>query len=463
MHVLSLLINRSKSLHDQEIPLDGLVLLFGANSSGKTSVLEAISQILGSEMEVRIDPADYDSRVVHGMVEFDLPGVATGKEPDAELFRRLICGEYENGTSWKWLDDDAAELLRGEKEEDARQYLVERLVEASTSGSGDDRLLVAEEAFRSLVFVASPLQCSIVVDGSRFTKSRSARAAAARIVAAGGDPDDVLGSLARSVGEGATFELGSVRMSFLSPVPRPPVWMAISGALPAVVPLDAEPQSLNIELRDSLPRVHDNVWLHALEPASPLVTGHFVVVDHDPFEMAPEWESDGYRADPWLETPVLDDGHEGATDLPEFVFGYDKREWYRVRHSPLETAELVAKRANEIVPSFVSEQGEIVIEILPVAAWLSEPARVRVRFVEGGHGDPHDIDVLGAGTARWVAASVRLACRQLATAARVVVDAEGNTVTDRGEANRIIDQAAATHLTPPAFASNPSTLTRSTS
>ena len=27
--------------------------------------------------------------------------------------------------------------------------------------------------------------------------------------------------------------------------------------------------------------------------------------------------------------------------MPEFVCGYDKREWYRVRHSLLETAELV--------------------------------------------------------------------------------------------------------------------------
>jgi hypothetical protein len=55
-----------------------------------------------------------------------------------------------------------------------------------------------------------------------------------------------------------------------------------------------------------------------------------------------------------------------------------------------------------------------------------------IATVAGAQEDRRDIDVLGAGTARWVAASVRLACQQLATSARIVIGADGNPVTNPG-------------------------------
>jgi hypothetical protein len=160
-------------------------------------------------------------------------------------------------------------------------------------------------------------------------------------------------------------------------------------------------------------------------------------------------EGDGYRADPWLE--ALDD--KGVARRAEFVDSYAE-EWFRVRHSLLATAELIAQRATEIAPTFVSEQGEIAIEILPIAAWASQPARLRVRFVDQNL-VWHDIDVLGAGTARWVAASVRLACQELATASRVVIDAERKLVTNPDEANRIIKEAENDRTIPSCFRFDP--------
>jgi hypothetical protein len=133
-------------------------------------------------------------------------------------------------------------------------------------------------------------------------------------------------------------------------------------------------------------------------------------------------------------------GREGGVVSSRFS-EYDQHDWYRVRRSLLATVKVIAETANKIAPGFVSDQGTIDIEILPVAAWASEPDRVRVVFVEDSDGERRDIGVLGAGTARWVAAAVRFACQQLRTAARLVLDPDGAPVTDPREANRIIEQA----------------------
>jgi hypothetical protein len=308
VHVSGLFVEQCKSIHDQEIPVEGLVLLFGANSSGKTTVLEAISDIVGSGVEARFDPADQYSRVIMGVVEFDLPGAGLGREPDTELFRALICGEFGDGTSWKWLDDDPPELLRGATIEDAKAYLVESLVRPGVSGGDDDRLVVAEHAFRSLTFVAAPLSCQIEIDLSRFAESATARAAAERITSMGGHPDDILLRLARSVEIGGTFEFAHVRQPPFSSGSGPSAWTAISSALPVVVHLDAETGSLNLELRNALPRIYNNVWLHAFDPTEIEESGGFRYGPIEPFQMGLKWESDGYQADEWLET--LD--HEGV-------------------------------------------------------------------------------------------------------------------------------------------------------
>src|SRR6516162_2945251 len=123
VHVSKLFVEQCKSIEEQEIPLEGLVLLFGANSSGKTNVLEAISEVLGSAFNSRYDPAG-DSLQIMGLVHFDLPRADMRREPDAEIFRALICGEYEDGTNWPWLGGDDAELLHGETEEEAIQFHV---------------------------------------------------------------------------------------------------------------------------------------------------------------------------------------------------------------------------------------------------------------------------------------------------------------------------------------------------
>ena len=47
-----------RSIREQWLPADGLVVLFGPNSAGKTSVLEAAVELLGAASSRRIDPGE---------------------------------------------------------------------------------------------------------------------------------------------------------------------------------------------------------------------------------------------------------------------------------------------------------------------------------------------------------------------------------------------------------------------
>src|SRR5947208_16481169 len=81
-------------IQQQELPASGLVVLFGANSSGKTSVLEAVEEILTRNRRRRFDPAQGQGEVpTSGYVWFELDGANVPGNPDAELHRSLKTGE----------------------------------------------------------------------------------------------------------------------------------------------------------------------------------------------------------------------------------------------------------------------------------------------------------------------------------------------------------------------------------
>src|SRR5580704_5783993 len=104
------------------LPLDGLVVLFGSNSGGKTTVLEAAGQLLGSEGHLRRDPGDDggDPYAV-GHVWFDLPGANLPTFEDHRIMRDLLAGKHlADGHPWSFLDSEASELLADATFEDIR-------------------------------------------------------------------------------------------------------------------------------------------------------------------------------------------------------------------------------------------------------------------------------------------------------------------------------------------------------
>lgn len=80
-------------------------MLFGPNSVGKTSVLEAVEQLITRAEIRRAYPADQWDVYADGSVFFDLSEADIPDSPDSETHRWLLCGESSDEQAWDWLGD----------------------------------------------------------------------------------------------------------------------------------------------------------------------------------------------------------------------------------------------------------------------------------------------------------------------------------------------------------------------
>src|SRR5580692_1010140 len=111
MRILGIAIEEFRSIRSQWLPADGLVVLFGPNSAGKTSVLEAAVELLRAGSHLRTDPGLLEDVWAQGSVSFTLPGAGISGSADAELYRALLSGARSRGRAWDDLASGAADLL----------------------------------------------------------------------------------------------------------------------------------------------------------------------------------------------------------------------------------------------------------------------------------------------------------------------------------------------------------------
>lgn len=449
MRLLRIDIDRFRSIKDQWLPANGLVVLFGPNSAGKTSVLEAVAEVITEAGELRSDPGQVDSEDVMGSVTFVLPDAGSTGTEDARTFASLLSGEQarpsmfgESTYPWPWLGETQRPSLQKAKAtaSRARAILTAALAEAGSAGTARDRKLLARTVFNpgSVFFTASSVSTSMAV--YRPAMPAAAIRAAHRIAAAA-EHDDPLRKIAVELDSELVGHVGHVGggAGYLN---------KLTSALPPVILLDGDHESLSAELFRAVRVVHNRLWLVAAKLVSADPWPAYAV---DGFEIEPGQDRDRYVVDAWLESRT-DNGEPGIPDM----FGpYWEGDWYRVRHSVLAAARLIEAEANRIAPSFVRSLGTIGIEVLPVAVWGASGHRVRVTFAERGDDEPRDLRVVGAGTARWAAAAVRLACRRLEAGKQIVVDEAGAPVT--GDArSEVIRHARSEALTQTAVRLEPS-------
>jgi hypothetical protein len=222
---------------------------------------------------------------------------------------------------------------------------------------------------------------------------------------------------------------------------------SLAAALPPVIWLDADPESLSKDLRVALRVIHDRLW-NSL-PAGRHEPGTATAAEKprgrrvDDFLIESDMPSgEQYEVDRWLEGQ----SETGETETASLFSPYREGDWYRVRHSILAAACVIEEEANRVAPSFVRDQGRIGVEVLPVSVWGSVPHRVRAIFTEHGAVEARDLSVTGAGTARWVASAIRLACRRLEAGEQVVTDDSGTRVDDPETAETIIKDKRDTPL-----------------
>src|SRR5262249_6731000 len=149
------------------------------------------------------------------------------------------------------------------------------------------------------------------------------------------------------------------------------------------------------ELDRALPVIHDALWEIAPEVIS---EEPFRVESWDEFAMHGDAERSGerYTIDDWLEV-------RSETREPGLLDSYNPSGgggWSPVWERVLAAARLIEQEANRVAPSFVQDQGEVGIEILPVSLWGGGRSRIRATFRMRDN-EPRDLRVLGAGTARW--------------------------------------------------------------
>jgi hypothetical protein len=415
--------------------------LVGANSAGKTTVLEAVADLLSGNGELRTDPGDRSDPWVGGSVTFDLSLTASPGSEDQLIFRDLLVGRYGPGPGadtpvppFSALDPDVAELLAGSPLQDVTDYLISALVSAGTAGTPEDRRCLAKAVFLDPLFVTDFRYVVLCVELRRLDEG--ARGSALRIADVEGSDPDWLRSLAKSLASG---RLGYV--ATVSDQARPLLqnWVR-------VVKLDTDPERLASEVEAALPILHNRLWQLEEPPGTS---------DDDskaPWELAdrvvdeflitsPGTDTNYLDPDPWVESLV--DTPDGEQIVTGTLFGpYDAGDWHRVRRSLLAVAEIVSSASNEFAPAFVQEYGQINVEVLPMTVWAPNHNRVRVTVQENkGESPPRSLRVVGSGIARWVAASVRLACQRLQTAERTVADPAGRLLVTSDERNAVISTA----------------------
>jgi hypothetical protein len=444
VRLLQVNISGFRSIADQKLTGEGLVVLFGPNSAGKTSVLEAAQQLITRAEIRRVDPADPLEVYADGAVFFDLPAADAPGSADAETYRWLLCGEHSDERVWDWLGDGTSERIRHADLGEVREYLADRLAGSGAAGTLADRAMLARGLFSPCAVFFVVHDGGIVLLVRTSSLPADAVEAAARIADAAGDDDPLQETAAHLLAH------GSARVAVLADDIE--VRKRLGAAFPPVIVLDGDPESLSAELVRFLPRIHDRVWnLHlARTPISGMPGAWFGDVDDFLMDVGTT-SGASYEADPWLEG-LSEDGEPFVAGL----FGaYDKASWYRARHSILAVARMIEGEANRVAPSFVRGQGSIGIEVIPVSVWGSGPHRVRATFIEPD-GERRDLKVIGAGTGRWVAAAVRLACRRLEAGRQVVTGVGQTTVSEMDEVRQIVRAARQSPLTQTAVRLEPS-------
>ena len=344
---------RSVALFSLEQPLDlmGLTVLFGANGSGKTNILEAIAGLIdavarpeGLRGAIRVDRRRPDEGHYPGFLVVEFDRWRDDDQPDRQILWTLFTNPGVEGVL---LDEDSwrsvPETVRDQLDEmrkgfpspcpstaalgTAMRLWAQAMAAAGTAGQPHERRTLAR-ALLAQCLLDLPTGLPMVVPARL---PEDARRAATAIDAAGGAAgwDDPLWDAAHSVTR----------------------W------------LDAERP---VSMRASYPRA----------PQRGL--GEFVVDDVG-------------RAlgDVWVVNADTDGLHDDLRAALSSV-----------------AVEALAEEANRLLPSFVGTQGEIVLELRPdgdgvdVALWEHD-------------GTASGIDVLGRGVARWVAIALRAAARRL--------------------------------------------------
>lgn len=414
MRILDVYVDSFLSTEGIQFECGPLTLLFGANSTGKTTLLEALRLLFASSTATHGRLADPLSsadepvvRVVVALDEADLPG-----SRDSELLN-LALRQFLSTNIDEVEDEVRSAEVSLMPNAGLRRAFIDRVAE-DCEGLDNGPVLreFAERLLDGIGLGFLPGQIDLV---SRPRIEPDLEQAVAQLAL---NADNRYGSL---IGE--PFDAGEVLL--LNNVDIDDRWH------PHVVDVELEPADLPIETMGVIEELHQRL----LAPPVELESDDPEFVDGEGADSAfPPDYFDTLLKDPWLsrDEPALlealvEDSH---------VLRPVSSSRYRLRPTFQVVANRLAHRANELLPSFVTEQGCIAIDIVEPELWRAIPARIRIGFVEGD-APTRELGTVGAGVARWIAAAIRLASLELRGAKRRFFDSQLSEVTDATQASAI--------------------------
>ncbi|MGQ0433892.1 MAG: AAA family ATPase [Microthrixaceae bacterium] len=381
MRLLKVEIANYKSIWQQSFNLSGLTVLFGANSAGKTNLLEKIAEMVGDIAPARVGVpygSTFDGDMEPDRIWFELGYADVAGSPDHVLASNLWLGRAGEGAEYTLLSQqDRASLGEGATIATMREVLADALV----GGLEDpDRRCLAEALVATNVIVSEENNTWLV---SLADDLPGDALSAARKLDSVAQQDDFLTDFAHDLVEGHAAWVESLGAGF----PERTFSMA------DVVMVDSALEGLEAAIDRAIDDIDDR--LH--RPSSTRV----VRFGANPFE-------------PWLEEQAWRSDNE--LPQPELVIGpANPNAWYRVRPALQQLADELSRRANSFCPSFISQQGSIEILVIAPTEWRPDTPRTRVMFREPSN-SPRGIRLLGAATSRWCAAALRLAVAELGAA-----------------------------------------------
>ena len=409
--------------YETQVPLSPLVLLFGANSAGKTTILELLAQALGersaTDQARSASPwhamGDEDAGVLVELDALEVPD-----SPDRQL---LLDALLANNPPLN--EDEALDLWEQDQNrpdlESELAKLRERLeLELNWDFITEDNDVVppGPEVIARLVNILTRTLWVRFIGGfvtliTRPTLLEQDRVLLELLLTADGSWSHVAGFLL-NYGEGEITDRLECPNALL-----PVIWLLS----------DEEPSAKLV--REALNGLL--TWVFERGRAAPK-TGTHVYQDHWPYDtlVQSSYETKRHR-----------EAHPTLFSHPQL-----KRDSWCVQGEPRLLpgvqflATTLSARANSLIPDFVRDQGTINIEVLQPEFWPGIPDRVLVTFKEKNTESAIDCEVLGAGVRRWVRAAIRLACAELTTSSRLLEGADVTTKEGRAEIIRTLREAA---------------------
>ena len=229
-----------RSIRDQRLPLDGLVVLFGPNSAGKTSILEAAVELLRAASAARMDQGVVTDELASGWICFDLPDAAVADTLDARLFE-----------GWGGVAPEIAAFLGGEAAAATRERIGSAADGRKPDAAADREILARGVAGILLGLDPAGITWGWTQSDEVFVQVDPALipgevGQAADRVMAEADPADPLWETALFLRE-AKIAVGQDQG-------------ALGDAIPPVIVLDVGLGSLSAQLHDSVQVIHDRLW-----------------------------------------------------------------------------------------------------------------------------------------------------------------------------------------------------------